>query len=182
MDPTTGALTVVPSSPVLAGSNLESIVVHPSGNFVYLGDCCVSDVLAFSIDRTSGALTAVPGSPFAVPDPALVSVAVHPSGKYLYASTAHGVRAFAIDANTGVLTQIAGSPFPINSPGLLRKLTVDPTGAFVYVTDANDADFTFGDISGFTIDPSSGALTPVPGSPFATGDFPISVVATGKIQ
>ena len=44
---------------------------------------------------------------------------------------------------------------------------------FAYV--ANYEDNT---VSGYSIDRKTGALTPVPGSPFATGDFPSSIAIT----
>jgi 6-phosphogluconolactonase len=43
----------------------------------------------------------------------------------------------------------------------------------VYVT--NERDNT---ISGFSIDPASGALSPLPGSPYAAGSYPQSIVIT----
>jgi DNA-binding beta-propeller fold protein YncE len=49
-------------------------------------------------------------------------------------------------------------------------VAVDPTGKFAYVTNGND-----NTVSGFSIDGKTGALTPVPGSPFAAGTGPVSV-------
>jgi len=49
-------------------------------------------------------------------------------------------------------------------------ITVDPTGKFAYVT--NYEGFT---VSGYEINPSTGGLTAVPGSPFAAGEGPTSV-------
>lgn len=47
---------------------------------------------------------------------------------------------------------------------------VDPSGAFVFVTNAGSAD-----MSVFSINTSTGALTEITGSPFAIGGFPIAV-------
>src|SRR5262249_44333261 len=70
----------------------------------------------------------------------------------------------------------SGSPFPAGSTP--RSAAVDPSGKFLYV-----ANFAFpapGNVSGYTINSSSGALTAIPGSPFATGGIgPISVAITG---
>ena len=46
------------------------------------------------------------------------------------------------------------------------SITVDPTGQFAYVTGHQ---FGPAGISAFTIDATTGSLTPVPGSPFPTG-------------
>src|SRR5206468_1456463 len=68
----------------------------------------------------------------------------------------------------------ATEPFPCCS------VAVDPTGKFAYVTNSG----THGDntVSGYTINATTGALTPIPGSPFAAGLNPLFVVVdpTGK--
>jgi YVTN family beta-propeller protein len=47
---------------------------------------------------------------------------------------------------------------------------VDPTGKFAYVTNSGSAT-----VSGYAIEPTAGALTPIKGSPFAAGSRPVSV-------
>jgi 6-phosphogluconolactonase (cycloisomerase 2 family) len=72
----------------------------------------------------------------------------------------------------GALTPVSGSPFAADS--LPSSVTVDPSGKFAYVVNRGS-----NDVSAFTIDlsinPTAGALTPVLGSPFATGAIPRSV-------
>jgi 6-phosphogluconolactonase (cycloisomerase 2 family) len=46
-----------------------------------------------------------------------------------------------------------------------RSPAVDRSGQFVYVTNTSSDD-----VSAFTIDGASGALTPVAGAPFAAGN------------
>jgi len=74
-------------------------------------------------------------------------------------------------ADNGSLTLIPGSPFPTGGNG--GGSNVDPqqittvnlgTASFLYA--ANDGD---GSITGFSINPQTGALSVVPGSPFAAG-------------
>jgi 6-phosphogluconolactonase (cycloisomerase 2 family) len=56
-------------------------------------------------------------------------------------------------------------------------VTVDPSGQFTYVANTNA-----NTLSGFSIDPSSGALTLI-GEPVFTGvGNPISIATTGRIQ
>jgi hypothetical protein len=55
-------------------------------------------------------------------------------------------------------------------------VAVDPTGQFVYVANFQNVS----SLSGYSIGPS-GALTPIAGSPFATGAQPISVAFTPKV-
>jgi 6-phosphogluconolactonase (cycloisomerase 2 family) len=68
----------------------------------------------------------------------------------------------------GTLTPIAGSPFPTGGTGdgggfyATNRAVVN--GKLLFVSNA-----VSGDVSVFTIDPTSGALTAAPGSPFKTG-------------
>jgi 6-phosphogluconolactonase (cycloisomerase 2 family) len=70
---------------------------------------------------------------------------------------------YKINATTGVLTAMAGSPFTTDvvAPG---SVTVDPTGRFVIVGEACCANSA--GVSVYTINPSTGQLTAVAGSPF----------------
>jgi 6-phosphogluconolactonase (cycloisomerase 2 family) len=52
---------------------------------------------------------------------------------------------------------------------------VDSTGSFVYV-----GLLTTGQIAAFSIVPSTGALTPIPGSPFAEGNSPIALATVNN--
>ncbi|HEX7249041.1 MAG TPA: beta-propeller fold lactonase family protein, partial [Burkholderiales bacterium] len=85
------------------------------------------------------------------------------------------ISVFDIDANTGLLSLNGDTPLPTNSGP--RSLVVDPSGKFVYVTLSS-----IDKVAAFRIDPTSGALTQVNGSPFDTGLTPLGVVATGAIQ
>jgi 6-phosphogluconolactonase (cycloisomerase 2 family) len=86
-------------------------------------------------------------------------------GKFLYALGTAGVYAFTIQS--GVLTPVAGSPFAAagassaSFPTPANLMAVDQTNQFLYVS-------TSGGISAYTIDQNTGALTPIPGSPFGT--------------
>jgi 6-phosphogluconolactonase (cycloisomerase 2 family) len=50
------------------------------------------------------------------------------------------------------------------------NLVVDPSGQFVYAANYNS-----GDISAYTVDAATGALTAVAGSPFGAGGNPHSI-------
>jgi 6-phosphogluconolactonase len=79
---------------------------------------------------------------------------------------------------TGALTPISGSPFAVRFGA--SSVAVDPTGKFAYVTSIDDN--VSGYVSGYAIDPNTGALTAISGSPFAAGVAPISVAVdpTGR--
>jgi 6-phosphogluconolactonase len=169
IDSQTGALLPVPGSPFPDPGGPWSIAVDPKGRFAYAVNVANDTISAYAIDASTGALTPVPGSPFPQ-DPTLsgerpVSVAIDPSGNFLFAANYYfrTVRAYRIDENTGALSQVPGSPFPAGTNP--ESVTVDLNGQFVYV--ANGYHGGNGTVSAYSIDRSSGSLTPVPGSPFA---------------
>ncbi len=94
--------------------------------------------------------------------------------KFLYLPDQNGsggVMGFSINHSSGALTAIPGSPFAV-SPSQVTTLAADPDangGRFLFA-----ADFTSGDLVVFTIDGSTGALTPVTGSPFSNPGFAAS--------
>jgi 6-phosphogluconolactonase len=92
-------------------------------------------VAAYTINSSTGALTTVTGSPFS-PSPNPSSVAVTPSGQFIYVTsyTSGDISAFRINPATGALTSVTGSPFSAGQNPY--SVAVDPSGKFVYV--AND--------------------------------------------
>ena len=182
IDATTGALTPTTGSPFAAGRGPQSVAVDPSGRFVYVANFLDNSVSGYAIDSTSGALTPMPGSPFPASFP--VSVAVDPTGRFAYVSNlAQGsVSGYTISPTTGALTRIPGSPFagapPCSGQCGVRpasSVAVDPTGKFAYVVNPGSYSGP-GAVWGYDINATTGALTPIAGSPFATG-APATTVA-----
>ncbi|MCU7810074.1 MAG: beta-propeller fold lactonase family protein, partial [Candidatus Thiodiazotropha sp. (ex Notomyrtea botanica)] len=170
-----GALTEISGSPFPIESNPTgpefgpiSISIDPSGRFAYVANS--SDTLsAYSIDNSTGALTLLAGSPFATGDiPS--SVIVDPTGRFLYNANLNtdDISAFTINSTTGELT-LTGTFAAGDAP---NSIVVDPSGRFVYV--ANNGFLSF-NVSAYTIDPLTGTLSSVPGSPFSAGNAPISI-------
>jgi 6-phosphogluconolactonase len=103
-------------------------------------------------------------------------VAVDPRGRFMYVVNllSNNVSGYAI-AEDGTLNPVPGSPFPAGSgPGWI---TIDPTGRFVYVANcaALCSGSGQGNVSGYAINKSTGALVPVPGSPFTADQIPYAV-------
>jgi 6-phosphogluconolactonase (cycloisomerase 2 family) len=146
--------------------------------FVYVASSFACVVSAFRIDAGTGALVEVTGSPFSTggnPE----AVAVDPSNRFLYVSNngADTLSVYAIDAAGGLLA-VPGSPFPTTTPPNNTdawSFAVDPTGRFLYATDTIART-----VLGYQIDPSTGALSAIAGSPshwgssvgLAAGDGP----------
>jgi 6-phosphogluconolactonase len=177
----TGALTL--TSSVSLGGNIEmvnSAVITPNGKYLYQADVyypngltqqpALPQLAAFSIDPATGALSAVPGSPVSIStNISIRSMSIDPTGKFLYASYGdhNEVAAFSIDATSGTLTAVPGSPFTVGASAttLVTTITVDASGKFLIVGLEPGAVGNCLDV--LSIDSGTGALTRVPGSPFA---------------
>ncbi len=149
--------------------------------FAYAVDQDTNTVFAFSVD-SAGALVPL-STPSFPTGSAPLGVAVDPKGRFVYVANAvsSNISAYAIGAD-GTLTPIPGSPFAAGSG--TDWVTVDPTGRFVYATNCGDlcSGSGRGNVSAYAIDKKTGALTPVPGSPFLADDIPYAVVvdSTGE--
>jgi len=125
---------------------------------------------SFTINSSTGGLTAIAGSLFSLggtpPGAGGLSSFVS-AGSYLYATdlNAGAVAGFAYNSANGTLTPVPGSPFPAGSTPV-QAVQAGSQGKFLYVTNNNDS---AGGISAYNIDFNTGALTPIAGSPFATG-------------
>jgi 6-phosphogluconolactonase len=173
-----GALKPVKGSPFTAGLGVNGVVVDPKGKFVY-ATTQYDGVFAYVINRISGALTAVKGSPFKA-GVGPKSVAVVPTGKFAYVvnvgklgRNTGTVSGYSVNASSGVLKQVKGSPFAAGTEP--NGVAIDPTGSFIYVTNADGFSGSSGKVSAYTIDQNSGALAPVRGSPFGTDPSPEGV-------
>jgi 6-phosphogluconolactonase (cycloisomerase 2 family) len=185
-----------------AGASPQLIAVDPTGKFAYVADQGCPDtftgrVSVFTIDPSTGALSSA-GTPVDTGDFSTNSVAVDPSGKFVYVAnegtgdigdTAGSVSMYAINAATGALTSI-GTPVASGDFGP-SSVAVDPTGKFAYVantgSDAVGAPLFCGSVTTFDIDGSTGSLTSsgiifAPGAPIPGSCSPswVAVDPTGK--
>jgi 6-phosphogluconolactonase len=171
---TTGALTALAGSPFPTGTlSIPGQMAAPPGEMgssslvLYAADAGTIDT--FTISAT-GVPTALSGSPY-VPESGF-SIVVDPSSYFLYAADDDppgGIFAFT----TNPLTAVLNSPFSIPGQTVADSLPAgiaDSRGSYVYATLAQT-----NQIAAFSI-ASSGALTPVPGSPFSAGATPTAVV------
>lgn len=171
----TGSLTEISGSPFSIETDPngpetgpQSISIDPSGRFAYVANS--TDTLsAYSIDSSTGALTLLSGSPFATGNNPS-SVVVDPTGRYLYTANINSddVSAFSINTSTGALGSI-GTIAAENAP---NSIAADPSGRFIYVANVGIGAYN---ISAYAINPLTGALSPITGSPFPAGSAPFSI-------
>jgi 6-phosphogluconolactonase (cycloisomerase 2 family) len=164
---TSGSLQQIAPSISTGGTSPLYLARDPQGRFLYAVNTQSGDVSAFAIG-SDGLLTAAPGSPFPSGE-FTQGIAVSSSGEFAYVSAGFQVLGYSIGPN-GVLTPLPESPFP--APDFLVSLTTDQSGHFVYGAD------TFSGVAGYSIDPDSGGLTPLSGSPFPTGGEAFFVTTT----
>ena len=176
INPTTGALTPVPGSPFVSGIAPLSLAVDSTDKFLYVADggngtdTNATNISVFSIDSTTGALTPISkaecANQFGVPVES-GAIVTDPAARFVFVTTTSQLMgqacSFSINPG-GSLQQVTGSPFLLGTttdqfgPG--APAVVDPFGKFFYI--GNSAN-----LSALSIDASSGALSPVPGSPFS---------------
>ena len=148
--------------------------------FLYVGNLNDNTVSAYTINTSSGALTAINGSPFAS-GTGPKGIAISSTGKLIYITnfSNSNISAYTINSSTGVLETINGSPFAAatGSNNLISDV-VDPTGEFLYASNWSES----GDVYAYTINSTTGVISSVNGSPFATGNSPnsIAIDMTGK--
>jgi 6-phosphogluconolactonase len=149
-DPIAGVLTQITGSPYTVGDGAHSVVIAPSGQYLYVANPGQdeNDVSQFSIN-TYGELTEIfPRSSVAPLGSQPETLVMDPSGNYLYVMNggSNNITVFSVDTKTGVLTEIAGSPFQIGLVPL--NMAITPSGKFMFVTASSSP---FGLIAGFSV-------------------------------
>lgn len=188
IDGTTGVVTPVPGSPFATEGNTFSLLVHPSGKYLFatnVNSNVHGSVAVFAIDPATGALTEIPGSPFPAgvnPD----SLAQDSAGKFLMVSNSGqnfgsrlrqplfpglydqfeaAVPSHAPSSSGPVIADLSSeSLFPwVQKGGTTRLPFRRIVPGFLLSSNVNGPC-----ISVFAVDPASGTLTEVSGSPFTS--------------
>jgi 6-phosphogluconolactonase len=161
----------------------EQMVVDPLGRFAYVANLVSnvagpSSISMYTISSTSGVLT--PTTPATVPTGWFPQgIAIDPLGRFVYTVNTDdsSVSMFTINQSTGVLTPTVPASVstlipgePLSQPGFL---TVDPSGRFLYTTvSLSDGAAVFM----YTINQTTGLLTPTSPATVLTGGIPFQVV------
>ena len=174
-----GTLAPVGSVQPATTGEADHIAVSPSGGLLYSINTPFNQADAFTVGSQGGSLSEISGSPYTTLNfPS--SVVVHPSGNFLYVANENepyqtnyapsqydgSITTFAINSGTGALTETPDSPFAAGINPV--SLVVDPTGSFAYTgSTMYTSGYTgFSQILGFSINASSGDLTPFSGTPW----------------
>ena len=174
----TGVLTEVAGSPLISGPS-AAIRVHPSGKFLYAANFDQGSISAFNIDSGTGGLSEIAGSPFAL-DGLVMSLALHPSGNFAYATFAGtdgllGIAVFSVNSQDGIITRLSNSRLALQA----GNLTMHPSGKFLF-SARNNLFLTFSSTGGtpgiwtLAVDLTSGALS-LSGDPATSAVNPTEV-------
>ncbi|MGA2558305.1 MAG: beta-propeller fold lactonase family protein [Terracidiphilus sp.] len=170
-----GALTASTNSPYEAGVKPSALVSDPTNRFVYVSDFASSEVIGYTI-QSGSTLNFLINGPFKTGNEPIAAV-IDPRGKYMYIPNRldSTLSAYVIDLTTGTpsaAVNVTGTQLNYTDTTPVA-VVVDPAlGRFVYTAN------TLGNsISGFKINPTTGALTPTLSTPYPVGDTPTALAA-----
>lgn len=143
-------------------------MVERSGRFLVLAGARSNTVDLFLLDPSTGKPNRVASFPAGnLP----WSTTIDPLNRFVYlAGSSNHLVGYVLDTSLGKLTEIPGSPFrvrslvPIPSKQPVNQIAImDASGNFLYVTDPATKT-----ISGYVVNPGTGSLSPISGSPFSS--------------
>jgi 6-phosphogluconolactonase (cycloisomerase 2 family) len=138
-DPNSGVLTQISGSPYSGGDGVDSLVLHPTGKFLYASNPGQNenDISLFNI-ATNGTPTEVLPRTSVAPYGTLPrTLLMDPGGAFLYVanSGSNNLSVFSINATNGGLTPVANSPFSIGLTPL--NMLLSSSGKYLYVSAAS---------------------------------------------
>jgi 6-phosphogluconolactonase len=151
-----------PYAKVDAGAGPRHLAFHPNGKFAFVLNEMEDSVTSFAYKSSNGSLSALQTvsalstlrNDYKGPKEA-AEIAVHPNGKFLYASNRGGldtISAFSIDPAKGTLHLKNEYPTMGKTP---RNFAIDPTGKFLLAANQESNNIVV-----FRIDAVTGALSP----------------------
>jgi 6-phosphogluconolactonase (cycloisomerase 2 family) len=177
--------TELVGSPFAGGFGPVAIAATGLPGLLYVANSQSNNVSGYSVDPSTGVLTPLPGSPYSAGQgPASIVVAPvpgpNPLGPRLVMVAnrlSNNVSVFSV-AGDGSLSPVPSSPFAAGgAPSSVATATntMPLRSAYVTIPASNQ-------VAGYSIDATSGALTPLAGSPFAAGVEPSSAVVSAGGQ
>jgi 6-phosphogluconolactonase len=144
---------------VAVGAGPRHFALHPGGKFAWCVNELALTVTGFAFDATAGTLNEIQTLstiPADVADRTGIScaeIAVHPTGKFLYASNRghDSIAMYALDEATGKLTFLGAEPTRAKTP---RHFAIAPGGRHLLAAGQDS-----GTVTVFAIDPTTGRLT-----------------------
>jgi len=147
-----------PFARVAPASGPRHFAFSPDGRDLYVDDEMKVDVTAFKYGggkpTSFQTLSALPAGTTPGPEDSGAEIAMHPSGRFVYASNRgpDTIAVFSRDAATGMLTLLESVPTGGRTP---RNFAIDPSGHFLLAANQRGDSVVV-----FRIDEGTGRLTP----------------------
>ena len=169
IDSITGVLTLTGAAGTVLFAG-RSIAIDPQGRFFFDGSGTTQGIIESALispaDGTAVTGTSSVNSADQIPS----AMFTDNSGKFLYVQEGLGAVVYAIDQSTGAL---AAPPSPVSALAFdSGSAAADPLGPYLYSLQRDG-------VHGFLIDPQSGGLSELPGSPFGGNAAQGSLAITG---
>jgi 6-phosphogluconolactonase (cycloisomerase 2 family) len=170
-----GALTAVSGSPYQAGVKPSALATEPTSRFIFVTDYASNELIGYTVLSTN-VLSFMINGPFKTGDePA--SITIDPRGIYMYVTNSldNTLSSYSIALPTGTPSTIVGSGSTAGNTTDTDpvSVTVEPSlGRFVYT-----ANRLGNSISGFKLNPDTGALSATQATPYPTGAYPMAILA-----
>jgi 6-phosphogluconolactonase len=170
-----GLLTAPSGSPYQAGVKPSALATDPTSRFVFVTDFASNELIGYSVLSTN-VLSFMINGPFRTGNEP-TSITIDPRGIYMYVTNSldDTLSAYSISLPTGTPSTIVGSGSTAGNSTDTDpvSVTVEPSlGRYVYT-----ANHLGNSISGFKLNPETGALTATQAGPYPTGALPMAVIA-----
>jgi 6-phosphogluconolactonase (cycloisomerase 2 family) len=170
-----GALNLPTGSPYKAGVKPSAIASDPTNRFVYATDFASNQLIGYTI-QSGSVLNFLTNGPFKTGnEPAAITI--DPRGKYIYLANAldSSVTPYSIDLVTGTpsaIVSVSGSQTNSTGTQPVAILVDASVGRFVYTANYLDSS-----VSGFELNPNTGALSLTQATPYPTGASPTALAS-----
>lgn len=149
-----------PAAMVPHGAGPRHLAFAPNGKLAYVINELALTVTVFSFDSARGTffeeqnIATVPADYVVTEKDSTAEIAVHPTGKFVYASNRghDSIAAFSVAAPTGKLTLVQNEPTQGRTP---RHFAIDPSGHWLLAENQNSDSVVV-----FAIEPATGKLKP----------------------
>lgn len=176
LDPDTGQLAALPGFPIATGgvgkgySISEGLAYDAANRRIYALNS--STITIYSVDARTGALAPLTSSPINLGPGGWSTQALHPSGSPLIVGGYDSVQSYVVTATSAI--PATGSPYPLGAASAFSS-TVSRNGAYVYLGGNTGAE-----MAGFSINATSGVLTPLAGSPYSLSGAPVGYASDSE--
>lgn len=170
-----GALTATSGSPYQAGVKPTALATEPTSRFVFVTDFASNELIGYSVLSTN-VLSSMINGPFKTGNEP-TAITIDPRGIYMYVTNSldNTLSSYSISLPNGTPSTIVGSASTSGNTTDTDpvSITVEPSlGRYVY-----SANHLGNSLSGFKLNPNTGALSETQATPYPTGALPTAVLA-----